>query len=335
MNWKIALIIFFSFVIILFLGSVFYYSYQVRNFQTQNSKNLSFEIKKGQGFIAISDNLFSKNLINKPFILKLYLLISGDGKKLQAGSYEIEPGMSLQKLVYKFVNGKVASNKLVLLEGWRFSQVQNAMVKNNLMDSESLDSALSESYQSIEEFKKIDPKFSGNSFEGIFFPDTYLFNKDTKNSEIVKTIFDNFKKKTSDFQILQSSSSFSPYEVLILASIVEREVKSFSDRKLVASVFINRLKKGIKLQADPTVQYAKGDTWPTITQADYKDVNSPYNTYLNDGLPPTPICNPSLSSIKAVVLAPKTSYFYFFNTEDGSTIFSQTIEEHLEKQKSY
>ena len=333
MNWKTALIIFFVIIILGFLSALFYYSSQIRNFQTQNKDTVDFEIKKGEGFVIIVDNLSKENIIDKPLILKLYLFISGDAKKLQAGSYEIEPSLTLQELVQKFVKGKVSENKLVILEGWRLAQIEEALAKKGMVSQIEFNKASNLDYSVLDEFKQLDPKFTGKALEGFIFPDTYRFTKDDKASDILKTCFENFKKQTSNFQLLQKSN-FSPYDVLILASIVEREVKSFSDRKLVASVFINRLKRGMKLEADPTVQYAKDEDWPKITSSDYQNIDSPYNTYRNLGLPPTPICSPSLSSIKAVVEAPESSYIYFFNTQDGKTIFSEEFKEHLEKQKS-
>jgi UPF0755 protein len=139
--------------------------------------------------------------------------------------------------------------------------------------------------------------------------------------DLIKLMRDNFDKRTKDLKITP--------ETVILASIVEREAKDDAERGAIAQVYINRLAKGMKLEADPTIQYAKGN-WKAVLLSEYRSVISPYNTYLNDGLPPGAICNPGLKSIEAVIDPTPHDYLYFFHAK-GETFFSKTYEEHVAK----
>lgn len=182
-----------------------------------------------------------------------------------------------------------------------------------------LDTAGVTSYQDFME--------ASNDYEGYLFPDTYRFYPDTPASTVVQTMVHNFNKRLSATGIQLQK------EQLILASIVEREASNDSERPLIAGVYMNRITKGMKLEADPTVQYGK-DTegnprlyWGTITRADYQDVMSPYNTYRVTGLPPGPIANPGLKSITAAVNPAQHDYLYFVHRK-GKLILSRTLEEH-------
>lgn len=162
--------------------------------------------------------------------------------------------------------------------------------------------------------------------EGKLFPDTYRFFPSTPATDVVKTMLDNYAKKTASLSV--------NYRDLILASIVEREATNDMERPLIAGVYQNRLDIDMKLDADPTVQYAKeiglgatGEYWEKITRDDYSSVISPYNTYLNKDLPPAPICNPGLKSIQAA-LNPSTHSYYYFLHKDGKLIMSRTLGEH-------
>lgn len=173
--------------------------------------------------------------------------------------------------------------------------------------------------------------------EGHLFPDTYELKQGTPAFDV--------RQKLLDTYVLRTKAVNPTDDQLILASIVEREAKGDADRALIAGVYANRLKLGMKLEADPTVQYAKWTAlgraptnqdgsknyWAEITKADYQAVQSPYNTYLSAGLPPGPICNPGMASIKAVITPAETDALYFFHTKSGQAVFSKTLEEHTKK----
>jgi UPF0755 protein len=174
--------------------------------------------------------------------------------------------------------------------------------------------------------KKVDFIKAAEGQEGYLFPDTYTFPVNTSSQDIIQVMKRNFEGKTRDLK--------PNLETMVLASIIEREAKYDEDRAEIASVYLNRLRTGMRLEADPTVQYAKG-SWESITSTDYHSVFSPYNTYLHAGLPPGPICNPGLASIQAASNPSKTDYFYFLTTRDGHAVFSKTFEEHKRKIRQY
>jgi len=183
-----------------------------------------------------------------------------------------------------------------------------------------------------------------DTLEGFLFPDTYKIKTEASASEIIDKMLENFNNKV--YQVVQpdlNQKNMNLKDVVILASIIEREVKNPQERAVVAGIYYNRLKLKMKLEADPTVQYAKDtesppssfkDFWQKISAKDYRTVISPYNTYLNTGLPPTPICNPGLISIKAALNPTTTDYLYFFTT-DGQVYYSKTAAEHEQKKAEY
>ena len=163
------------------------------------------------------------------------------------------------------------------------------------------------------------------TFEGYLFPDTYEVKIDITSVELIKLMRETFDKKTSKLRITP--------ETVILASIVERESIGDEDRSQIAGVYANRIKLDMKLEADPTIQYARGN-WAAITRDHYKSVISPYNTYLFDGWPPGPICSPGLKSLEAAAAPAKHDYLYFFHAK-GQTYFSKTYAEHAAKVRQY
>ena len=193
------------------------------------------------------------------------------------------------------------------------------------------------------EFSFLADLAASDSLEGFLFPDTYEFEVESSASEIIEAMLKNFETKVwqelaADFKKQDKTLK----DIITLASIIEREVSQEDAKKVVAGIYQNRLSQGMKLEADPTVQYAKDtesspenykDFWGKISVSDYKSVVSPYNTYLHAGFPPGAICNPGLDSIKAVLYPEKTDYLYFF-TPDGEIHYSRTGEEHEEKKRA-
>ncbi|MFC1656936.1 endolytic transglycosylase MltG, partial [Patescibacteria group bacterium] len=175
--------------------------------------------------------------------------------------------------------------------------------------------------------------YIGENLEGLLFPDTYYIEQDATAEDIVKITLLNFQERTENYRLLQNSHGLKEYEVIILASIIEREAQKQKDRELVASVYLNRIDRDMKLEACPTVQYAKSEDWGEIDLNDIQNTVSTYNTYLYYGLPPTPIATPSLNSIQAIINAPKTEYLYFFSNTDGKIFYSETAEEHERKKQ--
>lgn len=285
-------------IVITILG-YFYYALNHRSVGEEKE----FIIQQGQSTQKIAQNLQNQSLISSALIFEIYTKMQG--KLIQIGVYKISPEQNIKEILVILSEGKTSEDIVLIPEGWRVTQIDEYLANKGIINQGELTAIAS-------------------ADEGYLFPDTYRFLPKSDPQEIRKTMLDNFKKKTEGMEIKR--------EAVILASIVEREAKFDEDRPKIAGVYLNRLEKQMKLEADPTVQYAKG-SWAPITTADYRSVNSPYNTYLFVGLPPGPICNPGLKSIEAVLHPDKNGYLYFFQTKDGHTVFSATLEEHEAKLK--
>ena len=294
--WKIILV--FTICVLVIIG-VFININSFFNYKSPETVYVT--IKSGESNKKIATNLKDKKLINSTMLFSIYVWMKH--WYLRDGIYKIDQGMTLSQIVSKIHEGKVQENVITIPEGWRAAQIDDYLAKKGIIKEG--------------EFLAITQKD-----EGYLFPDTYRLALDAKPVEIRNLMIDNFKKRTSGLNL--------DNQTLIIASIVEREARTDSDRVSIASVYFNRLKIGMKLDADPTIQYAKG-SWSQITRSDYQNVKSPYNTYINKGLPPTPICNPGLKSIEAVVNPAKTDFYYFFHKKDGEAVYSKTFEEHTKK----
>ncbi|MGA2666850.1 MAG: endolytic transglycosylase MltG [Patescibacteria group bacterium] len=270
----------------------------------RKAKARDFTIKSGETTREIAASLKTGSFIRSSTLFLVEVKIRGGF--IQAGVYKISPAESLGQICLDLINKKSSEDEVTIPEGWRVTQIDALLAAKGIITAGSLTRIA-----------------SGD--EGYLFPDTYFFLPKTDPLEIRQTMLDNFDKKTSGLNINT--------QTIILASIVERESKFDEDRPQIARVFLNRLAINMKLQADPTVQYAKG-SWDPITTADYQNVNSSYNTYLYTGLPPGPICNPGLKSIEAAIHPAKSDYLYFFDTKDGHAVFAQTLQEQIDNLKN-
>lgn len=244
-------------------------------------------------------------------------------RDIKYGIYELYESMPEWEVLNQLRKGAVCARKVTFPEGLRLEEVAKILEKNGIIDEEMFLKAATNK----ELLSKSNIPF--NSFEGFLFPDTYTFFEGSSAEEIIKRMVQRF------FEVYRKEfkSSKIPLDTLvILASIVEEEAAVDEERPLIASVYLNRLKKGMLLEADVTVQYALGKHKERLTYNDLK-INSPYNTYIHKGLPPGPICSPGKASLLAVVNAPTTPYLYFVARGDRRHIFSKTLEEHLRAKK--
>jgi UPF0755 protein len=278
-----------------------------------------FEIKKGESTKQISNNLRLGNLIRSSTSFYWWTKLSHTN--LQAGHYKISPGMSSKEIMEKFKNGEVDAYSITIPEGYRALQIAKLFKqKTNLDENKFITAAI--------------------GTEGTLFPDTYVFPSSSEPEKIIKTMQDNFDKKTADLKLTQDQ--------LILASIVEREAITDDERSKIAAVYMNRVNKGMLLQADPTIRYGLDtqqyldkktveiEFWQPITKADYQNLASPFNTYKSRGLPPAPICNPGIKSIQSAVSVEKDfDYLFFFHDQEQKIHFSRTYGEHLEQIRQY
>lgn len=278
-----------------------------------------FIISPGESLTSVARRLEEADLIRNrsTFIIKAKL--AGLDKKIQAGDFKLSSQMTAENILQKLVHGR-SDVWITIIPGMRVEEVLAAMKRELTVTSE---------WQ--EYFKKK---------EGKMIPDSYLIPRDADKEQVWQIIVANFRQKAQSLLTQAEGQGLTPEETLVLASIVERETDKGSAAQ-VAAVLLNRLQADWPLQADATVQYALGsqrcqtldcDWWSAPTAQNLREVNSAYNTYKNTGLPPAPICNPSLQSIEAVLEAPQDSpYWYYLSDHSGKIHFSKTLAEHEEK----
>ncbi len=314
-----------------------------------SAREVSFEIVSGQSVKQIGQSLESSGVIRSAWAFEWYVWLEGVTDKIQAGEYILNTGQKLDTTVNVITAGEVVSNevKFQVLEGWTAAQVANyyteIFAENLNQDAETLKESFLDAV-SEDDSRNIIPgatygflidKPETAGLEGYLFPDTYRVYNDATPAQIIQKMLDNFDAKLDDeLRVKISQSRLSIYETVTLASIIEKEVRTDQDRKMAADLFLRRLESDMPLQSDATVNYATGksELQPTI---DDTKIDSLYNTYLHKGLPPGPICNPSLASIKAVVEPEPNEYWYYLNAPSGQTIFSKTFEEHVRNKNKY
>lgn len=278
-----------------------------------NNTPLIFSIERGEEIRSIAERLQKQDLIRSSVAFFLIARFGGLDNSIQAGDFRLNPAMDLYTLINTLTHGTI-DIWVTIPEGWRNEEIALAFARQlNIPE---------------QEFLKV-------AREGYMFPDTYLIPKDAEASDASKIFLSNFDKKVSqDLRMRAKAKKLSLYEVVTIASMVEREAKFKEDRPLVASVILNRLNIGMKLDIDATVQYALGyqtkekTWWKKELVLEDLEIDSPYNTYKNAGLPPKPIANPGLSAIIAVVDSPSTDYLYYISDKTGKLHFAKTIEEH-------
>ena len=279
-----------------------------------------FSIESGENIRSIADKLQKQNLIRSPVAFFLLARFGSVADKIQAGEFRLSRSADMYKIADSLTHGTV-DVQITIPEGYR-----NEEIALKLTQSLSIPE---------NEFLKVGE-------EGFMFPDTYLIPKEASASQVSKIFLDNFNKKVTEKEIsLIKQKNLTLDEVINIASIVEREAKLDEDRPLVASVILNRLNIGMKLDIDATIQYALGyipaekSWWKKEITLEDLEIDSPYNTYKNPGLPPTPIANPGLKAILAVLEAPKTDYLYYIADKTGKSHFAVSFEEHARNIAKY
>ena len=281
-----------------------------------------FDVKPGMSLSAVARELQGADVLPHAFPMIALARFSGVDRAIKAGSYEIETGITLRQLLGRLTQGDATQTSFAIIEGTTFADVKRALrdggeVRNTVLDlpDGQLMSRLGA---------------SGAAPEGRFFPDTYFFAAGSSDLNLLRRAHDamNARLAAAWEKRADGLPLASPDEALILASIVEKETGRPVDRPLIASVFINRLKRGMRLQTDPTVIYGMGDKFDGNLRRRDLDTDTPWNTYTRDGLPPTPIVLPSQASLDAVLHPPATEFLYFVARGDGSSQFSTNLTDH-------
>jgi UPF0755 protein len=273
-----------------------------------NTTKQSFVIPPGAGIKQIASDLKSQKLIKNPIVFYFLVKQLGIEKKIQAGSYQIAPSQTAEQIATSLTQG-TTDIWVTIPEGKRASEVADIMSSKIPGFDESWREILQEN-------------------EGYLFPDTYLFPKDSTIDLVVSTMRGTFDKR---FQDISKQTDLTDEQIVILASMLEREAKTDAEKPMIAGIIHNRLDEGMALQIDATIQYAKGHAgawWKPVTLAEYKSVNSPYNTYLFAGLPPGPISNPGLESLKAAAAPADNDYLFYLHDQTGNIRYAKTLEQH-------
>jgi len=327
MSRKIVYIILIFFIGISIPPLIFWW--QIKTPLNPAGETKILKVEKGDSAKVIAENLKSAGLIKSPFLFRLYVFLSLNQYALKSGEYELSPKMSIRDIGDTLVLGGTNEVRITIPEGFNLKQVEDRLVKAGLAKQNEL-----VNYKFLKDAPPIlADKPKSASLEGYLFPDTYRFFKDAILSDVVSKMINHLNDKlTSDLKMAIKNSPHNFYEIITMASLVEREVPKDSDRSMVAGILWKRLKAGVPLQVDATLVYITGRD--EIYETD-KKLKSPYNTYLYRGLPKGPIANPGLSAIKAAIFPEASSYWYYLSTKDGATIFSKTLEEHLRNKAIY
>jgi UPF0755 protein len=300
-----------------------------------NGTEQSFTIEIGESVDSVSNHLQAVGLIQDAEALRSYLIYSGLDTSIQAGEYQLSTAMSALDIAHELQDATPEEVTFVVLPGWRVEEIAESLSTSGL--PVTYDEFLSASKHAPQEFEFL---AGTSSVEGFLYPDSYIFPRDISSAEeMIAEMVRNFAAHlTTDLRNGFEKQGLTVYQAVTLASMVEREAVQEEEQAQIASVYLNRFKIGMKLDADPTVQYAIGynilqRTWWTnpLSLLDL-EINSIYNTYIYEGLPPTPIANPSLEALRAVAAPAETPYLFFRARCDGSGFheFSETFDEHLQ-----
>ncbi len=302
-------------------------------------------VEKGQGVASVVADLESKQLLDSKLLFTVYLTKSGLDTKIKPGTYEVNSAMSMKTLAEVLISGVSYNERTItFLEGWNLRDIAQYLMREDfIMDEEDLYAVTGYPAQVfhgvndelLAQYPFLQDVPSGYSLEGFIFPDTYRVYADASVEDIIKKALDNFQTKYTtriESELFKTPLSF--YDALKLASVVVKEARLPDDKKKVAGVFLNRMNIRMALQSDPTVNYV---TLKVTDNPSLEDIamESEYNTYKYAGLPPTPIANPGIEDILAVLDPAQHSYFFFLNTKQGEMIFSKDFDEHRANRIKY
>ncbi len=346
--------------LVIFLGVIYAWNTATDIFlpvtTTGTGKNVSIEITKGETTAQIASDLEKKGLIRNALAFRIWARIKGLDTGLEAGIYKnLRTNMTISDIITQLQNAQPDAVRVVIPEGWRLEQMAqrfadpaSGLPKFNAKDFLTYTQHITQ-FPDASKYPILGQVPAGSSMEGLLFPASYEIPVDATARDVVNLMLQTMQSaiQQNHLDTLAQQHQMSTYQMIILASIVEREVVGNSDRAGVASVYWNRLfipgnETAGFLDADPTVQYARdSQKAPTTYWLPLQDsgrniaANSLWNTYTNKGLPPTPICSPGLASLQAAAAPPKTDYLYFLSAKDGKTIFAKTYAEFLLDEQKY
>lgn len=326
---KRAGIIFFIFVIIItgtfklvsLTGPVAKYSNSI----------VPVKIQPGSTGYEIGEILYNKDLINSKPLFNLLITILGVQDELQAGYYELSQSENMWKIINKISSGKVATVKVTIPEGFTVEEIAERLSKLTSYDKDIFIN-LAKTDDFNKDYLSLSEK-QNYILEGFLYPDTYIIPKESGPRKYFEVMLKEFEERwLTKLNKEQDRIGFSPFEIVTIASLVEKEARLDKEKPIIAAVIYNRLKRKMLLQIDASIQYVLPERKERIYYRDL-DIDSTYNTYLYPGLPPGPICSPGDSSIQAALHPAEVDYLFYFALDDGSHVFTENYQEHLKLQK--
>jgi UPF0755 protein len=330
---KIKLLVFFlGFLIVL---AFIFFSLMLSPKNISDKTNRSFTVKRGMSAKRLAVELEQQGLIKNSFVFNFYAKLKGLDMKIKSGIYMLSPSMTPQEVLNKMVSGDIKSDDIVVTipEGSTLEQIAGIFEKRNLVSKDDfINTAKIDNYRAKYDFLQ---DFPNTNLEGLLFPDTYFFRRGEPAEFYIEKMLNRFYEiyyLKNNLKEKEDSLGMYTYQVITIASIIEAEAKLNEEKPIIASVFYNRLKKGMPLQSCATVIYALKEHKEHLATEDLK-VDSPYNTYIYAGFPPGPIGSPGFEAISSALNPKTTNYLYFVANGDGSHTFSETYSAHLEAKK--
>jgi UPF0755 protein len=312
------LFILFGLIISIFILIIGIFFFPAEIITADEKEDVVIKIEKDQSVNEIARILKEQGIIRSVAAFKIYMRITGDDRSIMPGDYLFRSRASLAGTGYRISHGdyKIEQRKIIIPEGTSTAEIA-LIIQKEYPDFDAQDF--------IEKSRQ---------YEGYLFPDSYELFQSTSTEIVLKTLRDNFEQKTMEVRKEAEEKGLIFEEVVNMASILEEEGKSKDDREIISGILYNRLNSKIPLQVDATFRYINAKTTKDLTLADLK-IQSPYNTYVNTGLPPTPITNPGLESIRAAINPKNSEFLYFLTGNDGSMHYSHTFEEHVQNKNKY
>ena len=328
-------------ILIALCGFYFVYNYNIGVNNIGNSEDVIFKVASGESVKQIAENLFKQDLIRSKFYFLLYVKNQDKENALQAGEYNLNSLISIKDVVLALASGRALSREtdVKIIEGWRLTDIGEHLEKEGISTKQkflSLTESASDWPFDFEKPKALNAIPNNTSLEGFLFPDTYRIYRDDNELIVIKKMINNFADKfTAEMAEDAAKQGRDIFEIVTMASIIEKEVRGHEDMRVVSGLFWNRIKNRQGLESCATLAYILGID-KQIYSLDDTNIKSDYNTYQNLGLPPGPICNPGLNAIKAAIYPIDSEYNYFLSRSDnGETVFSKTYQEHLRNKAKY
>lgn len=334
LSWKVKLLAIFITLLLLVVACVGWYFFSLTpKTNDASASRQRIMIEKGETSTAITAQLEKNGIIRNALAMRLYLELTGNKNALQAGGYILSTSQSVSEITQHLVEGKTDEFNVTIPPGLTLKQLADKSIKGSLAQQGYGPEELEIAFQKQYDHPLLASKPAGASLEGYVYPETYRVSAASSAEELLKTTFDEFYKRIQQAGVPEklTARGLTLHQGITMASIIQEEVSKVPDQKQVAQVFHKRLAEGIALQSDPTFIYParQAGIKPSI------ELDSPYNTYKHQGLPPGPIANFNFSALEAVIAPAEGTYLYFVADANGTTHFSLTLEEHEAKVKQF